>query len=353
MSLWVGSSRTPIGLDVGQKMIKAVQLSGSPGRWRLEAVYSQPRPNAQTLLDPSLVKSLSKSLAGQGFIGRQLVLAVPHDRQLIGHLELPPRQSQAPLDEIAHHELARLQQVDAGQIESACWDLPAPARSGTATHVMAVGCAHEQANALLDTFESQGWAVVALDVHALALARACASSWTDSNTQGLILDIGWGAARLAVVHGGTVIYQRVLADSGIEPLVEKLATRADLGLASAQSLIDEQGLAATETAPTGDPPKNDPAGDLMRDHFDAMAEELRISIAYTSHRYPNAAVAQLVLVGGGALMEGLADFLTQVLEMKVTVLDRQGIAQKGRSTHTGPMGAFAAAWGLAAYPDRR
>ncbi len=348
---WKGSSRTPIGLEVGAKTVKAVQLSGAPGRWRVEAVYQTDRNDPGQKLDVAEAAQICEVLAKHGFMGRRLVIATGQDQQLISHLELPPRTSQAPLEHIAHHELSRMNRVEPQAIESACWDLPPPARAGAATHVMAVACSHESADAVLDLFEGQGYTVEALDVQACALARACGPWIPEVGALGLILDIGWKAARLIVVHEGVVAYYRVLGDGGIKPLAEKIEAQLDMDIAAAVERVEAEGLGHHP------PSRADLAGQdtgtvraVVADHFDAVAEELRISFAYMLHRYPSVAVNQLLLVGGAARMTGLADFLTEVLEIKV--LEPQWDGMAGVSASFGwPWSGLASAVGLAQHPD--
>src|SRR5439155_3902434 len=88
-------------------------------------------------------------------------------------LELPPRSSNAPLERIARMEVARAHRFAPDSFEMGCWDLPAAARATKQTPVMAVACTHSDAAAIMDPFEAGGMNVVALDVKAAALARAC------------------------------------------------------------------------------------------------------------------------------------------------------------------------------------
>ena len=327
MILWNGLSRTPIGVDLGRQLLKAVQLSGSWGRWKAIAVHCQHRPDPTKPVEVSELATFCDGLVNQGFAGKQMVLAVPHEQQLTANLELPPRDSQAPLEQIAHHELARLHQIQPEKMESTYWDLPPPARAGSVSHVMAVGCRHTQADALLDVAESRGWTVVGLDIHAWALTRACSVALTQRSEIGLILDVGWSAARLVVIHQNVVIYQRVLADSGVEPLIEKLTERLDHDPVSAGNLIKKVGLRDEKKDLIANDRTNETvsAQGLARDHFDAMAEELRLSFVYVAHRYPDVAANRLWLTGGGGAIPGLAEFLKQVLNVDVAPVEAAGL----------------------------
>src|SRR5437773_9923003 len=101
---------SPIGLDLGSRQVKAVQLSRGPdGGWVLSASATFPRAQANTAstIDVSEARRIADVLFRRGFVGNELALAVPDDKLLTANLELPPRSNEIPLDEIARGEFAR------------------------------------------------------------------------------------------------------------------------------------------------------------------------------------------------------------------------------------------------------
>src|SRR5687768_647843 len=126
MSGLVTGRRSPIGIDVGSRAVKAVQLERGcrGGGWRVAAAAAVPRlpadryqagapatsaaapadaaPADQALAAvtaPSAgeLNRLYDTLERQGFSGRQVVLAVPDARLLTSVLEVPARTGQAPV----------------------------------------------------------------------------------------------------------------------------------------------------------------------------------------------------------------------------------------------------------------
>src|SRR5688572_30026381 len=92
---------TPIGLDIGSCSIKAVQLQRVREDWRVAAVTSLPRPQINAPLDRIAVRRIADVLYRQGFHGQSVVLAAPSDKLAADILELPPRTSGVPLEQIA------------------------------------------------------------------------------------------------------------------------------------------------------------------------------------------------------------------------------------------------------------
>src|SRR3954469_22958163 len=184
---------SPIGLDIGGRTIKAVQLVRAGGKWRLHAAVALPQPEVNQPIVPQTARYVREALFRHGFAGDRLVLAAPA-KQLEGAvLELPPRSSGAPVEQIARAELARGAKLESDPFEIECWDLPSPARAGTGTSVMAVAMRHADAAAILDPFEADGFKLVAIDTQAWALARA-AGPYEIPGTISALLDIGWNSA---------------------------------------------------------------------------------------------------------------------------------------------------------------
>jgi Tfp pilus assembly PilM family ATPase len=344
-------TRGPVGIDVGARAVKAVQLGRDrwgDGRWQVTAAAEVPREdvgqppapgqsagqqsNPAHLLTAAEVRRLIGTLERQGFSGRDVVLAVPNDKVVSSMLELPPRSSNAPLEQIARMEMARAHRYAPDSFEMGCWDLPAAARATRQTPVMAVACPHADAAATMDPFEAEGLNVRGLDVRAVALARACAPA-LGGDAAGItgIVDLGWTSATLSLMHQGVVIYGRTLGDSGIFKLYHTLASRlgleidvidyllADSGLDTAESQGDAAPVVEPGAAPAvaatedlGARRKGKPATDargLISAHFEAAMHELQVSLTYAQHQYPDTPLSRLLVVGGGGCIRGVTEHL--------------------------------------------
>ena len=340
-----GAARTPIGVDVGARAVKAVQLKPLPdNRWAVAAAASIPRSLAEdaTLAGPqsaavtpplaeSEVERLHDVLGRQGFRGSALVLAIPSSRLLSASLELPPRASNAPVDSIARGEFARAHKLplEEPNFEFAHWELPAAARGGKTSQAMAVGCTHADADALLRPFDADGLDVVALDVEAWALARACGPLAAPAGRVTALLDMGWNACRLVVVHHRTVCYTRLLTDAALRHLHRAVGQHLGLEPEITRHVLEDASLwnaagdgGAADAKPEGGAGESSPAADVRRivwAHFDAMVAELRISFSYAAHQYPDAPLQRLLLSGGGAMIPGAAEYLEAALGVEARV----------------------------------
>jgi len=311
-------TRTAIGLDVGARWLHAAQLAGKPGAWRIAAATAVPREGESERITPKEVARLTEIMGRQGFSGRKVVLAVPDDKLISTILELPPRDSGAPVEQIARMELASMHRLDPASIELDLWDLPESTRLRDTPRVMAAACAHSDADEYLNTFESQGLTVTALDTAQAATARVCDLAGVSQDGIIPVLDIGWRSARLAVLYQGVMIYERQLTDTGIKLLWQSLAARLEIESDVTDYLLTEVGLA--EDRDHAAVAQLDDIHAEITDHFDDAVRELGISFSYALHQYNDAEVKSLMLVGGGSAIPGLAEHFQHALGMNVEVV---------------------------------
>jgi len=356
-------SYSPIGLDVGSKAIKAVQLVRSGRDAAVHAAARIPRGQRVTDLTPEELLRAVGVLRRQGFVGRRAVASVPPAVMLSGVLELPAQSGKTliPLDVIARQELARTAKREPQSIELGWWDLPSASRSGTSqgTQGMAIGCAHDVAEALLDRLElegpggSTGFDVIALDAPPTALARACVFLAAPAPELTAVLDLGWNCTQLLIIAGDTPVYERTIADSGARLLVAALANRVGATDELAEHLLRTVGCRSevAQDSPEGDlAAASGDARAMICSHADALAAELRTSIAYTSRRF-DAGLTRALLTGGVAEMPGLAERLAERagVEVKVARVDALCPAAEGLDpSNLGPGAALAL--GLALHP---
>jgi type IV pilus assembly protein PilM len=356
MNIFSSFTRPPIGLDIGTRLIKAVQLGQRRGQTVVTASAGIGRSNPDAPLDRGEVSRLSRVLAQQGFAGRSVVLAVPSERLMSSVIDMPPRDSGAPYDVIAAQEFARLQRQEPGGFELSWWDVPRPARASTAK-VMAIGCAHADSDPVLDMFQDSGFDVMSMGSGLCATVRACRALLGPASAVSAVLDMGWGSSRLALVHGGVVVFDRVLAGSGLASLHGRVCKALSVELAEADALVQSVGLADTDDTGDDRDARINAVAPLLRpilmSYLDEIADELVASFEYTSHQYPGAETCRLVLAGGGGCVPGMVGYLDGRVAPEVVAAQIAVTHTNTSSAETGEGSALmAAALGLAGYGDQ-
>jgi type IV pilus assembly protein PilM len=344
MILWQGKRRrSPVGIDIGGRRIKAVQLSQTRSGWRIEATASFARSAPDAPLSRGEALRIAEVLRRRSFEGNQIVLAVPEEKLIVGTMELPARIGGISLDAAARTEFARAYKCDmAAGFEMAYWDLPAPARAGRTTNVMAAACMHSEADALVELFAEAELDVVGLDARPCALARACAPAAEDAAGGIVILvELGWNGAVLVVLHRGVVVYERTIAEVALKQLLSDLAGALKVAPEVAEFLLSEPNLFPTAGESQPSTTAQQPSGGAIPDevlgevrgivaaHFGVAAREVMASVSYSAHQYPDAAVSRLLLTGGGALLPGVAEHLQTLLGFECRIVTPMASATGG------------------------
>lgn len=349
------SAWTPIGLDVGARWIKAAQARR--GRHGLELVRAvrlerakatgspaAPGPLASStgagapaspsagVLGPTEAERVRGVLERHGFRGQSVVMRVPDTKMVKQVMELPPRQSGAPLDQIARGELARACRCAPDQMEASWWELPSGARASEGTHMMGVACAHASAEEVVAGAESVGLRVEALDTLSTAVRRACTriapvhalamaglGGAAEAGDLCMIVDLGWHGAAIGVFVGDMLAYERCISDAGLSGAAGELTTELGLDDDVARYVIDHLGVEGTPSAQVGahatantDAPAFHADAQLLAQartiitkHVRSLIDEVRASHAYAGRRFGARHDFDVLLTGGGAGVPGM------------------------------------------------
>jgi Tfp pilus assembly PilM family ATPase len=340
------STRTPIGLDIGRRFIKAVQLRGN----ELVAAACIRRTGNGAMLDPGEAKQLAEAVCRRPFQGRAVIAAVPHDKLLTSIVELPPRASGAPIEQLARSELARIHHKDAHCLEMAHWELPASAHASARTMVMATACPQDDAEAMLDCLEAEGLDVLALDVPAAAAMRACGPLIEDAGS-GAVLDVGWGASRLVLQYKGSIVYERSLDRCGLDAWGRMFAQNRGGDLDAAEAILMD-GQIGNHSSAQGAANNHEHARKTLVAHLEQLAAEMRTPLRYLTTQYTDTVVQNLFVIGGGAALPDLDNMLGMKLEMKVKSVSPMELVKCPAAIE-----AVCGAWltpaiGLARYPEQ-
>ena len=311
-----GHRESPIGVDFDGRHLRAVQLGRGADGWRLQAAVRIPRVTPEQPLGNRDVDHLRSTLERLGFHGKRLVLAVPEDKLAVDVLELPPRGSGAPVEEIARSELARTHGYEPAAAEMVSWDLPPSSRARDMTQMMAVALPHADAEALLDVFDRGGLEVAVLDTHMAATIRACrpllpAVGLTD------VLTIGWDWALLLLWLGGAVIYRRLMPENSLRRLTDAVARNLDLPADSVDCVLEEVGLADRCRRKDDAPLPLEALRTLIRKPVNAVAEAVRAALAYAYQMYADNGTAGVIVTGQAAAVPGVPEYLASRLDVEV------------------------------------
>ena len=300
----IASTFTPIAIEISGRTVRAVQLRRAGPGWSIHACAVFPRLEGGVRKPEDEAARIAGVLSRRGFRGRSVVLAAPDERVLAAVVDLPPRASGAPVEQIAANEMARLFKKDPARLETALWDLPASARQSAGHQGMAVACAHEETEPLVDAFEARDLSVLAILPRMTGMVRACAAWLAAPPAVTFILDVGWSLTKLIAVREGAIVSERPIDGGEFARLRQETARRANTPPEIVELLLEKDPVAGEDHGSRRS--EDEAMTHCLDQHAERIVEQINVSAAYIGHRYGTSAAGQVFLMGEHGATPGLA-----------------------------------------------
>lgn len=300
----------PIGVHLGGRWIAVAQVARAHKGDRLltSAVIERPEPGEP--VSQRDIARLEGVLDRRGFRGTRVALAAPEDLAFSSVLELPPRSSGAPIEQIARAEMARIHQVDADAFRMGSWDLPSSQRARQSTSVLAVGATHASMGTLVDLFEPLGFEIAFIEPRCCALGRACQAVLAEPTE--VIIDLGWNASRLLLTFNGVIAYERALAASGVarldQTLRDHLETETRLLDHVLATLLAEPSAARDRRSPG----RSGEVREFVREWALRIAREADGAAAYAERQFAAPLPTRILLTGPGTAIAGIDETIGEL-----------------------------------------
>ncbi|WP_054935353.1 type IV pilus biogenesis protein PilM [Moorella stamsii] len=294
---WPRFRRQPqyLGIDLGTTAVKAAVYQGR--QWLTASVPAPPGGLADT---QAMVAAIAEAASRTGWRGRRAVTAVSGERVIVRYLRLP-RMTPEELKSGMAYEIENYLPTGAQDmvVDWAILDVGPDTDAGQMP-VLLAAAPREQVTSLYQLFHAAGLDLMAIDLVPLALCRALAGEASGAT---VIIDIGGRWSNLVLAREGRPLFSRVVAIGG-----------GELGM---------PGISGSS-------------------RMAEMAQEIRRSLEfYRSQAGTAFNPERIILTGGGAQVDGVADYCREELGLTVTV-GRPGTGPGGS-----PDPALAVAMGLA------
>lgn len=323
-----------VGIDIGTRHVRIARVDPRTSRVTAYAVFSRLRPGED--VDDAEAARIRAVMLRRGIEQTRVVVSVPQGVSSAAVLELPPRSSGAPVDQLARVEMARLHRCGPDALEAVCWDVPLGFRGGATATVMAVSCPTEKAMALVGSLEQAGLIVEGIDLECCALARA-ARVWGGDPQACLILDLGAITGRVSIVSKGVVLMERRLGELGMAERVENLAKYLGIPDDGGARLL-ERGPDALTDWHSAREATADVVAEIAAEASVAVSESLK----YVQGRAPDVRPDAVLLAGWGARIAGL-DAATEKrsgLQTRTLTPDADGAACDGSAAVAGGLACW-------------
>jgi Tfp pilus assembly PilM family ATPase len=317
-ALW--GRMTPIGIDIGSRRVKLAQLARTRRGWRVGAMSAFDRLDPAPIPSDAELERIAEVLDRAGFVGDDVVVGAPRSRVHTAVLELPPRKSGAPLEQICHAEVARMFRLTPGSYELHAWEVPSGQARETMTQMAASAMPWSDATELVAPFDRVGLTVIAIDLTSEATARSCAEPMGRLAELSVLADLGETGLDLLVFRAGECVYTRRLESLGLSWMAETIARKLAIPPRGAAALVRRFGIAGVQSAQGADLCATR-ARVILREQIDIMLQQTLSSVSYALDRFPGEAVSSLRLIGGGANIPDIAPYLAEISGLDVGLIN--------------------------------
>jgi type IV pilus assembly protein PilM len=323
MVRWLPRRRySPIGIDIGARSIKLVQLTGDRSRL-IEAARVELPPLAEEATPEQqserLADGLRRALKDRDFRGRDAVCCLG-DRQLFLQSLRVAKQTGPQLDRLVATEAAgrvpfSLDEAELRYLEAA------DVRQGDQTlrEVIVFAVQRTVLAQSLALVEQARLKPVAVDVEPAALVRSYAAQHRrddDRQARALLVHIGYSRTAAIVAQLDELLFVKYI-DVGGQQLDLAVARHLKMDLQEAIALRKHNGDRRTELQ---DPEVARSVAEATRPVIERLTSELAMCVRYHSVTFRGQPIVRMV-VSGGEATQPLVELLGKHLDMKAELSD--------------------------------
>ncbi|MFQ5462347.1 MAG: pilus assembly protein PilM [Phycisphaerae bacterium] len=327
--------RSAIALDVGCTGVRAVQLQHRGQQWstihssRVEARAASRDPaDVPEQTDVGLAAKwgrwIEACVARAEFQGKQVSVVISPPDVEFHTLELPENVLVAVAEDVSAIVRGEMQRLipDAAHLDSAAyWRLPPTSMS--APNLVSCATPSGLLEDVMRACRSAHLDCVTVDTSATALCRfgnlLCGF---DDNTIWGILDVGYRQTRLVLCLGSVPILVRC-AGGGGQSWTRQIAENLGISAKAAEVHKCSHGILPPSDRTSGAAPADERNGlgamlfGVLRNELIPITAEIKRSYEYALSCYARRRPADLMVVGGGAALRHLPDFLSDELGIPV------------------------------------
>lgn len=314
-SSWVRRRVDPIGIDFGARRIRMLQLACGRGQPVVTACAQRMLPaGVQDRAEYHRLRSeaVADMLAEGGFVGRDVVTALPWDDLQVRNLRIPTM-PEAEIKEVIQFEAAERFGLDPYDAEVR-FVVAGDVRQGADVRqeVMVFAARRSTVQDHVAGLAKMGLRPVAIDVGPAAIFRGFdrfLRRTEDHGEMNAFVDLGYSATRVVMSHGPDLMFFKTIPVGG-RRFDELVSEQLDLSLSEAAQMrirLHRQHVAAI----TGQPAPADEdelAGenvrravlDALRPALEQLSKEIALCLRYCSVTFRGPRFDEVTVVGGEA-----------------------------------------------------
>jgi type IV pilus assembly protein PilM len=303
------------GFDIGHSSLKVMQLGMAGKKPRLIG-YGTTDFDASAVVDgvivePELLAKATLNLFKNRLIGdittARAVMTIPSYRSYSRAMQLPVMKP-SELDEAVRLEIEQYTPVP---ITDLYLDYTVTANDGEATEVYAVAIPKKIVDSYLQFAKLCGLEVVLMETTMSAAGRLFSLD-KNKDLATVIIDFGSLSSDVSIYHDNVLVTGTVPAGGLV--FTQSIAKNLNISIDEAATIKTRYGLAVSK--------KQADITKAIEPTLTQLCKEIRRMIRYYEERYGTGhPISQLVMLGGGANMPGLSDYMTNQLRIPVRTHD--------------------------------
>jgi type IV pilus assembly protein PilM len=306
------------GLDIGHSSLKAMQVSGQPGKPVTVLGYGTSEFSSAAIqngviVDPEGIAKAMHELFEKRMVGtissRRVACSLPTSRTFSRPMKTPI------LDHAAILEAVRLEaeQYIPIPINNLYLDYEIVHQDQQTMELLLVAVSKNIVDSYQRTLEALQLEPVAFEPSINAVSRLVKLQSSNKPEPAIIVDIGSVTTDIAVFDNDLLVASAV--DGGADVMTELIAQGLHLSPKQAYELKNEYGISYSE--------RQQRIIDATKPELEKLVHEIQKSIRYYSERAAKTAaqISQIITLGGGSTMPGLNQYLTKELRVPTEVLN--------------------------------
>lgn len=295
----------PFGLDIGDHSIKALQFRMHRKNIQLVGFSVIEIPsgillNGEVLKMKELAYSIKAALKKAHIVGRKVVTGLPEAHTFVKLLQVEA-QGSLPLQTRVETELQKHLPYELNEV---WWDFAPLTANDTALNILAGAAPRPLVDSYTTLLTQAGLIPTILCLEPLAIVRATLPEQMPAICA-MIVDLGATKSTLIIATSQAILATADGHSAG-DDLTKNLAEKLHTEIHAAEEMKQKYGL-------TEGPPEYRTA---VEEYVSTLASRIHEIISITlnhDQRYP--AVSAILLAGGGALLKGLPEQLTNTLKI--------------------------------------
>ncbi|TFD59864.1 type IV pilus assembly protein PilM [Cryobacterium suzukii] len=340
-----------VGIDIGTTAVRAVEMrDAETDHPVLVRCHEEPLPfgavNRGEVVEPAVVAAALKRMwSSGGFTTKDVVLGMGYHRMVVRNLTVPKMSLRRIRESLPFQvqDLLSFPTAEALLDFYPIAEVDGEGESGPQISGLLIAAMKDVVQSHIKAARLAGLRTVNVDIMSFARSRAINRSVTAPEVI-VQIDIGGGSSSVLISSNAVPQFVRVIPSGGHQ-LTKALRTRLGLDEEAAEVIKRRLGL-VDEVAPD-----DEIAATIIREVTSELLESLRNTIAYFANSRPELPIGRIVLMGGGARLEGFGAALSALTRFPVVPAQPYGAFELGPDVNQEDLEnsqcTFVAALGLA------